>query len=87
MQETEKWVIKKPDGQSLLSFGIDAAQIHIGWFRPDSPGKTKEGKKGPLTFHAIAKAQALLTALVTLVPNEFSDAVVADVGLSVADSN
>lgn len=30
MQEIEKWAIKKPDGQLLLSFSIDAAQIHLG---------------------------------------------------------
>jgi len=87
MQEIEKWAIKKPDGQLLLSFSVDAAQIRLGWFRPDAPGKTREGKKGPLTFEAISKAHALLTALTTLVPKEFRDAVVADVGSSVTETN
>lgn len=77
MQNGEKWVIRKPDGELLQSFAIDPAQISVGWFRPDAPGKTREGKKGPLTFQQISKAQSLMTTLFALLPKEFSDAEVA----------
>lgn len=43
-----KWIIKKADGQLLQSFAIDPREIRVGWFNPDAPGKTKEGKKGHL---------------------------------------
>jgi len=50
MQNGEKWAIRRSNGELLQSFAIDPAQISVGWFRPNAPGKTREGKKGPLTF-------------------------------------
>ncbi|MGD8219746.1 hypothetical protein [Pseudomonas brassicacearum] len=82
----KRWGIQKSDGQQLLSVGIDAAQFSISWFRPDAPGKTKEGKKGPLTFQDSSKADALLQALTTLIPSEFKDAVVADIARPAASN-
>jgi len=74
MKNGEKWAIRKPDGELLQSCVIEPAQISVGWFRPDAPGKTREGKKGPLTFQQISKAQSLMTTLFALLPKEFSDA-------------
>lgn len=84
MQNDEKWVIRKPDGELLQSFAIDPAQISVGWFRPDAPGKTREGKQGPLTFHQISKAQSMLTTLFALLHKEFSDAEVVSYEVSAA---
>lgn len=79
MHNGGKWAIKKSDGQLLQSFAIDSAQISITWLRPDASGKSKEGKKGPFTFQSMSKAQALLTALAVLLPNEFLDGTLANI--------
>ncbi|NWA05397.1 hypothetical protein [Pseudomonas gingeri] len=78
MENIEKWAIKNADGQLLLSFAIDAAQIQIGWFLPDARVKSKEGKKGPLTFKVFSKAEALLASLLVLLPKEFTGAQVVN---------
>lgn len=85
MQDGEKWAIKKSDGELLQSFTIDPAQISIGWYCTGALGKTKEGKKGPLTFQSLFKAQSLLTTLNALIPKEFADAEVASFEMRVAD--
>lgn len=74
MNNTEKWVIQNTHGQLLQSFSIDPKQIGINWFRPDAPGKTKAGEKGPLNLLAESKGQVLLMALVSQVPTEFAGA-------------
>lgn len=74
MNNAEKWVIQNTQGQLLQSFAIDPEKIRINWYRPDAPGKTKAGEKGPLHLHAESKAQVLLMALVSQVPTEFSGA-------------
>ncbi|EFW87875.1 hypothetical protein [Pseudomonas savastanoi] len=45
MASDVRWIIKKADGQLLQSFSIDPRKIRVGWFSPDAPGKTNEGKK------------------------------------------
>ncbi len=74
MNYAEKWVIQNTHGQLLQSFAIDPEKIRIDWYRPDAPGKTKAGEKGPLNFLAESKAQVLLMALVSQVPTEFAGA-------------
>ena len=74
MNNAEKWVIRNTHGQLLQSFAIDPEQIRVNWFRPDAPGKTKAGEKGPLNLLAESKAQVLLMALVSQVPTEFAGA-------------
>ncbi|MDU8542521.1 hypothetical protein [Pseudomonas syringae group sp. J248-6] len=71
MASDVKWIIKKADGQLLQSFSIDPREIRIGWFSPDAPGKTNEGKKGPLTLRDETRALALLAALAANLPSEF----------------
>ncbi|MFL9811999.1 hypothetical protein D7241_01940 [Stutzerimonas sp. VN223-3] len=85
MQNGEKWAIRRSDGELLQSFVIDPAQISVGWFRPNAPGKTREGQKGPLTFQQISKAQSLMAALFALLPKEFSDAEVASFEVPAAE--
>jgi|GEM_PF-1237668 len=74
MNNAEKWVIQNTHGQLLQSFAIDPEKIRINWYRPDAPGKTKAGQKGPLNLLAESKAQVLLMALVSQVPTEFAGA-------------
>jgi len=74
MNNAEKWVIQNTHGQLLQSFAIDPVKIRISWYRPDAPGKTKVGEKGPLNLLAESKAQVLLMALVSQVPTEFAGA-------------
>jgi hypothetical protein len=74
MNNTEKWVIQNTHGQLLQSFAIDPEKIRIDWYRPDAPGKTKAGQKGPLNLRAESKAQVLLMALVSQVPADFAGA-------------
>ncbi|WP_089041718.1 hypothetical protein [Pseudomonas fluorescens] len=69
MANAVKWIIKKTDGQMLQSFAIDPQEIRAGWFSPESPGKTKEGKKGPLALRDEKRALALLAALAANLPS------------------
>lgn len=78
MNNSEKWVIRNTYGQLLQSFAMDPEQIRINWFRPDAPGKTKAGQKGPLNLPAESKAQVLLMALISQVPTEFAGAKVVN---------
>lgn len=82
MTNEAKWIIKKADGQLLQSFSIDSQEIRIGWFIPDAPGKTTEGKKGPLTLRDEARALALLAALVANLPSEFMHAQVVHASIT-----
>ncbi|OBS33027.1 hypothetical protein [Pseudomonas syringae] len=82
MPNEEKWIIKKADGLLLQSFFIDPTEVRVGWFRPDAPGKTKEGTKGPLALRDQTRALALLEALAANVPSEFLDAEVANLSVS-----
>lgn len=82
MPSEEKWIIKKADGQLLQSFAIDPDEIRVGWFRPDAPGKTKEGRKGPLTLRDQTRALALLAALAANVPSEFLNASVVNLSIN-----
>jgi len=74
MKNSEKWVIQNTHGQLLQSFAIDPEKVRINWYRPDAPGKTKAGEKGPLNLLTESKAQVLLMALVSQVPTEFTGA-------------
>lgn len=76
MTSEEKWVILKSNGQLRKSFAIDPDEIRVGWFSPDAPGKTNEGRKGPLTLRDQTRALALLAALAANVPSEFLNAAV-----------
>ncbi|WP_276488413.1 hypothetical protein [Ectopseudomonas mendocina] len=82
MANEVKWVIKKADGQLLQSFSIDPKEIRVGWFIPDAPGKTKEGKKGPLALRDETRALALLAALAANLPTEFSRATVVSISVN-----
>lgn len=82
MPGEEKWVIRKSDGQLLLSFSIDPSEIRVGWFSPDAPGKTKEGKKGPLILRNETRALALLAALAANLPSEFLYAEVVNLSMN-----
>lgn len=82
MANEVKWIIKKADGQLLQSFSIDPKEIRVGWFFPDAPGKTKEGKKGPLALRDETRALALLAALAASLPSEFLYAEVVSFSVS-----
>jgi hypothetical protein len=77
MQLPEQWVIQLIEGQLLQGFSIGPKEIQVSWYMPNNPGKTSQGKKGPVIFNSEPKAQALLLALQALVGAEFSKAVVA----------
>lgn len=74
MNLNEKWVIQNTHGQLLQSFVMNPENIRINWYRPDAPGKTQAGEKGPLYLLTESKAQVLLMALVSLVPTDFAGA-------------
>lgn len=76
LSQNEVWVIKNAAGNLLQSVAFSPAEIQVGWFRPDAPGKTVQGKKGPLTFSLEPKATTLLAALIAQLPSEFSTATV-----------
>lgn len=82
MANEVKWIIKKADGQLLQSFSIDPKEIRVGWFFPDAPEKTKEGKKGPLALRDETRALALLAALAANLPSEFLRAEVVSVSVN-----
>lgn len=82
MPSEEKWIIRKADGQLLQSFAIDPVQIVVGWFRPDAPGKTKEGQRGPLTLRDKTRALALLAALAANIPSEFTGSEVVSLSIN-----
>jgi hypothetical protein len=75
-EQSQKWVIQVRAGQLLQSLSLDPSQIKIGSFIPLAPGKTKEGKKGPLKFISESGAQLWLMAMTAQIPKEFADAVV-----------
>ena len=59
----------------------------LGWFRPDAPGKTREGKKRAAHLRSYLEGSGSSYSDNQLVPKEFRDAVVADVGSSVTETN
>lgn len=73
-----QWVIRNLEGDQLLSFKVNPQTIELGWFRPGAPGKTREGRDGPLTFATAAEAQAVLTGLAVLVPKQLTGAGVTE---------
>jgi hypothetical protein len=68
MQLPEQWVIQLIEGQLLQGFSIGPKEILVSWYMPNNPGKTNQGKKGPVIFNYEPKAQVVA---------EFSKAVVA----------
>ena len=72
MNSAEKWVIQNTYGQLLQSFAIEPEKVRITWYRPNAPGKTQVGEKGPLNLRTESKAKILLMALASQVPTEFA---------------
>lgn len=74
MKNEDKWVIQNTYGQLLQSFSMDPLQIRVNWYRPDAPGKTPSGEKGPMNLLAESKAQIMLVALMAQAHTEFAGA-------------